>query len=109
MKHNTFWGFAFAVPVALAFYLLPMISKDSAYSTAVLKIVLPILSATVSLLFGICYGKDLSVAAAIILMLFPSVFFYYDSSSCIYIIAYGAIATIFALAGAHFHKNKKDR
>ncbi len=109
MKHNTFWGFAFAAPVALAFYLLPTISKDAAYSTAVLKVILPVLSATVSFLFGIRYGKDLSVSAAIILMLFPSVFFYYDSSSCVYIIAYGAISAICAILGSHLHKNKKDR
>lgn len=109
MKHNTFWGFAFAAPVALAFYLLPMISKDSTYSTVVLKIVLPVLSATVSFFFGIRYGKDLSVSSAVILMLFPSIFFYYDSSSCVYIIAYGAISAICALTGAKFHTNKKDR
>ncbi len=108
MKYNTLWGFVFAAPVALVFYLFSIISNDSAYSSAVLKIVLPILSAILSFLFGFFRGRDISVSAAIILMLFPSVFLYYDSSSCIYIIAYGAISAIFALAAAHL-SNKKDR
>lgn len=106
MRKNTLWAFVFAAPAALAFYLLPLISKDSAYSFAVLTVIVPVITSVASLIFGIRHGRELTVAAAIILMLSPSIFLYYDSSSCIYIIAYGVLSAVFTLIGSRFHKAK---
>lgn len=106
MRQNTLWAFLFAAPVALAFYLLPLISNDSAYSVAVLTVIVPAVAAVTSLLFGIRHGRELTVAAAIILMLSPSIFMYYDSSACVYIIAYGVLSVVFSRIGAGFHREK---
>ncbi len=106
MRQNTLWAFLFALPVALAFYLLPLISKYSAYSLSVLTVIVPVIAAFMSLVFGIRYGRELTISAAIILMLSPSIFLYYDSSACIYIIAYGVLSVVFSRIGAYFHKEK---
>lgn len=106
MKHSTLWGFIFALPAAISFYVLPMISKQSAYSVAVLTVIVPVIAAVASFFFGMRHGRDFSVAAATVLMLFPSIFVYYDSSSCVYIIAYGAISAVCAGIGSRFHKEK---
>ncbi len=106
MKNNTLWGFIYASPAVLAFYLLPLISNEATYSLVVFYAIIPLLSAVGAAFFGVRHGRDFSVAAAIELMLFPSVFMYYDASSCVYIIAYGVLAVVCTAIGARFYREK---
>ncbi len=111
MKNSTLSGFIYALPAVLAFYFLPLISGGAVYSAIVYYAVIPVLAALAAFIFGMRRGRDFSVAAAIEIFLFPSVFLYYDASSSVYIIAYGVIAVVCTAVGARFYRNtsKKDR
>ncbi len=106
MKNNTLWGLIYALPAVLAFYLLPLISSATSYSIAILYVIVPLFVAVGATIFGVRHGRDFSVAAVTVLLLFPSVFMFYNSSSSVYIIAYGVIAVVCTAIGARFHREK---
>lgn len=78
----------------LAFYLLPLLIKDTGSGMFVLIIAIPIICFIASLLYGIKNSLNLFYIVATVLLFVPTMFLYYNESTLIYVLLYGAIATL---------------
>ena len=83
---------------AAAFYLLPLLMKDTGFAILMLLVLIP----AICLVDGFCYGKKhgFQVLFAILtgVIFVPTVWIYYNSSASVYI----AVFTCFTLAGTYF-------
>lgn len=84
----------------LTFYMLPLLIKDTGTAMLILLIVMPIVSFTISLFYGIKEKFNVIFTIAAMLLFIPTVFIYYNSSAFIYVIIYGFISLVANFIGS---------
>ncbi len=90
----------------LAFYLMPIIIKDTGTAMVVTLILLPLICFITSLVYGIKYSFNIIYSIIVALLFAPTILIYYNSTATVYIVGYGVIAIFGNLIGKIFYKNK---
>ena len=89
----------------LFFYLLPLIIKSAGSGMFVLLLVLPLIIAFSSFIYGFKHQKRNYIYSLIITLIFvPTIFIYYNSSAFIYVPIYLLISLAFNYTGKAFKK-----
>ena len=96
----------YAVVLALAFYLLPLLIRDTGSGMFVLLLVVPVLTFIISLIFGIRQGFSVILPLLVAVLFAPTLFIFYNESAWIYIPYYAVIALIGDTIGKIFHKKQ---
>lgn len=106
MKNRLISLVPYAAVLALSFYLLPCLIKDTGAAMLLMLCVIPLITFICSILYGVRHGFDLLLAIAVAALFSPTIFLYYNSSAWVYIIAYSAIAVAGNGIGKSFYKKR---
>jgi glucan phosphoethanolaminetransferase (alkaline phosphatase superfamily) len=87
-----------------AFYLLPMVIKDTGSAMAILLFAIPLICFITAIIFGIKHSFQWLYPIIIALLFIPTIFIFYNTTAWIYIIGYGVIAAAGNLIGKLFNK-----
>ena len=85
-----------------AFYGLPFLIRDTGSGIFFLLIMIPIICFLTSFIYGIKHSFNWLYPLLIMLLFIPSLFLFYNDSAAIYVLLYGAIATIGNFLGSLF-------
>lgn len=90
--------------ILIAFYLVPMLIKDTGSGMFILLIVIPLITLITSLIYGLRNTVDFVYPLIVAILFIPTLFIYYNTSAWIYIIVYSVIAVIGELIGKILQK-----
>ena len=90
MKIKKLWSFLLII--AISFYLVPLMIKDTGIGMLVLLVVLPIISYICSMIYGMGNTFHPLFSLCVVLLYIPTVFLYYNSSAMIYALIYGLLS-----------------
>lgn len=90
--------------IFIAFYLVPILIKDTGSGMTILLIVIPLITLINSLIYGLRNTFDFIYPLVVAIMFIPTLFIYYNASAWIYIISYSLIALIGELLGKTLQK-----
>lgn len=90
MKIKKLWSFLLII--AISFYLVPLMIKDTGIGMLVLLVVLPIISFICSMIYGMGNIFHPLFSLCVVLLYIPTVFLYYNSSAMIYALIYGLLS-----------------
>ena len=90
--------------IFIAFYLVPILIKDTGSGMTILLIVIPLITLINSLIYGLRNIFDFIYPLVVAIMFIPTLFIYYNASAWIYIISYSLIALIGELLGKTLQK-----
>lgn len=85
--------------IIFAFYILPLLIKDTGSGMLILLIGIPIICFIVSFIYGIKNSFNWLFPILIMALFVPSIFIYYNESASVYIIIYGVISIIAQFIG----------
>lgn len=88
----------------IAFYLVPILIKDTGSGMTILLIVIPLITLITSLIYGLRNTFDFVYPLIVAILFIPTLFIYYNTSTWIYIIVYSVIAVIGELIGKILQK-----
>lgn len=90
-----YWGVT-----AIAFYVLPLLIKDTGSAIFILLVAIPLICLLSSAIYGVFHGFHWLYPCVVALLFVPCIFIFYNDSALIYIAAYGIIAAIGCGAGS---------
>lgn len=85
--------------ILIAFYIVPILIKDTGSGMFILLIVIPLITLITSLIYGLRNTVDFIYPLIVAILFIPTLFIYYNISAWVYIIAYSLIAFIGELFG----------
>lgn len=96
----------YIVLLALDFYLLPLLIRDTGSGMLMLLCIMPLTAFICALIGGIRRGFDLVLPLAGILLFAPTVLIYYNATAWPYGIVYGGVLFAGAGLGGIFYKRR---
>lgn len=100
IKNNLVYYFI----IFIAFYLFPMLIKDTGSGMFILLIVIPLITFITSIIHGLKNTFDFLYPLIIAILFIPTLFIYYNISAWSYIIVYSVIAVVGELLGKTLQK-----
>lgn len=85
--------------ILIAFYIVPMLIKDTGSGMFILLIVIPLITLITSLIYGLRNTVDFIYPLIVAILFIPTLFIYYNTSAWVYVIAYSMISLIGELLG----------
>lgn len=85
---------AYWLVIIFAFYILPLLIKDTASGMLILLIGIPIICFLVSFVYARKNSFDWLFSIFIMLAFIPSIFIFYNESAAIYTLVYGILSII---------------
>lgn len=93
----------YAAVLAVDFYLLPLLAKDTGAAMVLMLCVMPVIALITGLLYGVRHGFSLLPAIAAFVLFAPTIFIHYNATAWVYSPAYGAIVLIGNIIGRIFY------
>jgi uncharacterized membrane protein len=90
---------------AAAFYVLPLLGKDTGSFMLILLMLIPLICFIASLFYGVKNGFNFIFSLIVGVLFIPTIFLYYNSSAWVYILAYTVISMVGNLIGGFFVKS----
>lgn len=78
--------------IIFAFYVLPLLIRDTGSAMSVLLIGIPMICFIVSFVYGIKNSFNWLFSLLVMLLFVPTIFIFYNESASIYIMVYGIIS-----------------
>ena len=94
--------FAYLLIIALTFYGLPLIDRDS--EMLVLLILFPLVCFLSAIIYGIKYLFSLVYSILVMVLFIPTILIFYNETASIYIGVYGVISLLGNLLGSFIRK-----
>ena len=85
--------------IFIAFYLVPILIKDTGSGMFILLIVIPLITLIISIIYGLRNTFDFIYPLIVAILFIPTLFIYYNTSALVYVIVYSMIAVIGELLG----------
>lgn len=108
MKKKLLALLPYAITLAIAFYVLPLLIKDTGMGMFMLLLVIPLLTFICAVVYGVRHGFDFLLPIAAVILFAPTIFIFYNASAWVYIIAYPVITLVGNGIGRAFHKKKQE-
>ncbi len=105
MKKFLYAMIPYAAVLAVNFYLIPFLILDTGSAMFLMLLVMPLISLACAVVYGVRRGFDFILPVMAMILFFPTIFIYYNSSAWPYVIAHGVIALGGVGIGRIFHKN----
>ena len=90
--------------ILIAFFIVPILIKDTGSGMFILLIVIPLITLITSLIYGLRNTFDFIYPLLVAILFIPTLFIYYNTSAWVYVIAYSMIAVIGELLGKTLQK-----
>ena len=90
--------------ILIAFYIVPMLIKDTGSGMFILLIVIPLITLITSIIYGLRNTVDFIYPLLVAILFIPTLFIYYNTSAWVYVIAYSMVAVIGELLGKTLQK-----
>ncbi len=97
--------FLYLLICAAAFYVLPLLGKDTGSFMLILLMLIPLICFIASLFYGVKNGFNFIFSLIVGVLFIPTIFLYYNSSAWVYILAYTVISMVGNLIGGFFVKS----
>ena len=94
--------FAYLLIIALTFYGLPLIDRES--EMLLLLILFPLVCFLSAIIYGIKYLFSLVYSILVMVLFIPTIFIFYNETASIYIGVYGMISLVGNLLGSFIRK-----
>ncbi len=91
----------------LAFYLLPMVIRDTGTAMAVMLVVIPLICVTVAIVYGAKNGFTWLYSTVVSFLFAPTIFVFYNYTAWVYVIGYGLLALAGNVIGKLFYTGVK--
>lgn len=82
----------YAVVLAVSFYALPLLAKNTGTAMLLMLCVMPITAFAGSLIWGAKHGFDLLLPLVTAALFASTIFIYYNESAWIYAVVYGGLS-----------------
>lgn len=109
MKKNILALLPYAIVLAIAFYVLPLLIKDTGMGMLMLLLVIPLLTLICAVVYGIRQGFDFLLPVTATILFVPTIFIFYNTTAWVYIIVYAVIALVGNGIGRVFHKTTEKQ
>lgn len=96
----------YAAVLAVDFYLLPFLAKDTGAAMVLMLCVMPVIALITGLLYGVRQGFSLPLAAAALVLFAPTIWIHYNATAWVYAPAYAGIVLIGNALGRLFYKKR---
>lgn len=106
MKKNVTALAPYLILLALDFYLLPLVAKDTGSAMLLMLCVMPLIALVSAVVCGVRRGFRPALPIAAFLLFIPTIFMYYNSSAWVYPIAYGVVVLIGNGLGRLFYQKR---
>lgn len=106
MKEKMITLFPYTFVLAVDFYLLPLLMKNTGVAMLMMLCVIPLIAFMCSIIYGIRQGFDILLAIIAAIIFAPTIFIYYNESAWIYTVIYGIIALLGTGIGRIFYKKR---
>lgn len=84
----------FLIVMALDFYILPFLIRDTGTAMIMLMVVMPLICLVCAAIYGAKYSFNLLFCVLVTILFVPSIFIFYNSSAWIYVVYYGIVGII---------------
>lgn len=93
----------YLLALAVDFYLLPLLARDTGPAMLMMLCVMPLIALAAGVLYGVRHGFGVLLAAAALVLFVPAVFLYYNASAWVYAPAYALLVLAGTGIGRLFH------
>ena len=98
----------YVIVLAIIFYVLPLLIKDTGIGMFMLLLAIPLLTLICAIIYGVRQGFDFLFPLTVAVLFAPTIFIFYNRSAWVYIIAYAVIALVGNGVGRAFQKRKAN-
>lgn len=106
MKKKILSLIPYAIALAVDFYILPLLIKDTGLAMLMLLCVIPLLAFICAVIYGVRQGFDFLLPLVAIVLFAPTIFIFYNSSAWFYIVVYAIIILAGNGVGRIFYKKR---
>ncbi len=106
MKKKLLALLPYAIALAIIYYVLPLLIKDTGIGMFMLLLVIPLLTFICAVIYGVRQRFDFLLPLTVAVLFVPTIFIFYNASAWVFIIAYAVIALVGNGIGRAFHKKK---
>lgn len=96
-------AFPYLLVLAVNFYLLPALIRDTGTAMLLMLVIMPMVAFFTGVMGGVCLGVCLWLPFAAVLLFLPTLFIYYNSSASVYVLVYGGLVLLGNLIGRIFY------
>lgn len=96
----------YVIVLALDFYLLPLLIKDTGTAMFFVLFIIPLIAFVCSVVYGTHRSFDFLIPIVTMILFVPTIFIYYNSSAWVYIVAYAIVTLVGEGVGKMFNKNR---
>lgn len=89
--------------LAIDFYLLPFLVRDTGTAMLLMLCVMPLIALFTGVLYGVRRGFGAPLPIAALVLFVPTVFIYYNASAWVYGAVYAAVVFAGTVIGKVFH------
>lgn len=108
MKKRLLTLLPYVIILAIAFYVLPLLIKDTGSGMFMLLLVIPLLTLICAVIYGVRQRFDFLLPLTTAILFSPTILIFYNASAWAYILAYAVIAIIGNGIGRAFHKRESS-
>lgn len=106
MKNKLIKLIPYALVLAVDFYLLPFLIRDTGIAMLMMLCVIPLIAFMCSVIYGVRQGFNLIMPITSVLLFFPTIFIFYNESALIYVVIYGIVTFVGNVIGRIFYKKR---
>lgn len=106
MKNKLIKLIPYALVLAVDFYLLPFLIRDTGIAMLMMLCVIPLIAFMRSVIYGVRQGFNFLMPITAVLLFFPTIFIFYNESALIYVAIYGIVTLVGNVVGRIFYKKR---
>lgn len=106
MKNKLIKLIPYALVLAVDFYLLPFLIRDTGIAMLMMLCVIPLIAFMCSVIYGVRQGFNFILPITAVLLFFPTIFIFYNESALIYVAIYGIVTLVGNVVGRIFYKKR---
>lgn len=106
MKKKLLGLLPYLIVLAVDFYLLPLVIRDTGLAILMLLVVVPLVAVITGVLYGVRRGFNLLLPVLAMVLFAPSIFIFYNETAWVYIPFYGIAVLVGNAIGRAFYGKK---
>lgn len=106
MKKKLLALMPYTIALAVNFYVLPLIIRNTGAAMLMMLFVIPFLTFACTAIYGVRHGFDFLLPIIVIILFTPTIFIFYNMSAWVYIVVYAVIAFVGNGIGRAFYMKR---
>ena len=93
----------YAIVLAITYYALPLLIRNTGFAILMMLCVMPMLTLCCAVVCGVRHGFDLLLPLAAAALFTPTIFVFYNESAWIYVVVHALLALVGTGIGSVFY------